>query len=295
MNINISPSRLVVFAIISLVLIGCDRGEKQSIEMVQKSQVQFVQQEISDNPFLKLLQLKLQKELATGSGLAPNSTWLDFANKIAKEDANIKYEWKSESTLESDVYLVAFADNDGWGHRWEVNIKNNIVKYVNQDEYLGYKYGLSLLDNDTLFEIIYLSKNTISNQFKNGKRGSKEIVYLIKGKVKNKTGKTLTSAKLKGSLKIIYKDKSIIGSSKCDFWETKCGFKRNISINSPWKNNEAMEFSLETEGIDDLYLAYEPEFAFFNLELQTGDPVGYAYDRAIAEFDVKKQWTSFKK
>jgi hypothetical protein len=166
---------------------------------------------------------------------------------------------------------------------------------VNQDEYLGYKYGLSLLDNDTLFEIIYLSKNTISNQFKNGKRGSKEIVYLIKGKVKNKTGKTLTSAKLKGSLKIIYKDKSIIGSSKCDFWETKCGFKRNISINSPWKNNEAMEFSLETEGIDDLYLAYEPEFAFFNLELQTGDPVGYAYDRAIAEFDVKKQWTSFKK
>jgi hypothetical protein len=295
MNIHFTTSRLLVITTILLVLIGCDRGKKQSIEIVQKSQVQFVQQEISDNPFLKLLQLELQKELGAGSGLAPNSTWLDFANKIAKEDPNIKYEWNSASTSETDVYLVAFADNVGWGHRWEVNIKNSIAKYVNQDEYLSYKYGLSRLDNDTLFEVIDLSKNVISNQYKNGKRGSKEIVYLIKGKIKNKTGKTLTSGKLKGNLKIIYKDKSVIGSSKCDFWETKCGFKRNITTNAPWKNNDAIEFSLVTEGIDDLYIDYEPEFAFFNLELQTGDPVGFDYDKAIAEFDVKKQWASFKK
>lgn len=295
MNINIPTSRIFVFATMVLLLFGCDRGKKQSIEIVQKSQVQFVQQEISDNPFLKLLQLELQKELGAGSGLAPNSTWLDFANKIAKEDPNIKYEWNSSSTPETDVYLVAFADNIGWGHRWEVNIKNSIVKYVNQDEYLNYKYGLSRLDNDTLFEVINLSKNAISNQYKNGKRGSKEIVYFIKGKIKNKTGKTLTSGKLKGNLKIIYKDKSVIGSSKCDFWETKCGFKRNITTNSPWKKNDVIEFSLVTEGIDDLYIEYEPEFAFFSIELQTGDPIGFTYDKAIAEFDVKKQWVSFKK
>jgi len=292
---NNSVFRPLFLALIALTFIGCDRGKKQSIEIVQKSQVQFVQQEISDNPFLKLLQQELQKELGAGSGLDPNSTWLDFANKIAKEDPNTKYEWNSATTPESDVYLVAFADKVGWGHRWEVNILTNIVKYVNQDEYLSYKYGLSQLDNDTLFEVIDLSKNAISNQYKNGKRGSKEIVYMIKGKVKNKTGKPLTSGKLKGNLKIIYKDKSVFGSSKCDFWETKCGFKRNITTNSPWKNNEAIEFSLVTEGIDALYIEYEPEFAFFNLELQTGDPVGFAYNHAIAEFDVKKQWASFKK
>jgi len=295
MNINITTSRILVFATISIALMGCDRGKKESINIVQKSQVQFVQKEISDNPFLQLLQQELQKELGAGAGLDPNSTWLDFANKIAKEDPNIKYEWDSKSTTETDVYLVSFADNIGWGHRWEVNIKDHIVKYVNQDEYLSYKYGLSQLDNDTLFEVVDLSKNAISHQYKYGKRGNKEIVYFIKGKIKNKTGKTLTSGKLKGNLKIIYKDKSVIGSSKCDFWETKCGFKRNITTNSPWKNNDAIEFSLTTEGIDDLYVEYEPEFAFFNLELQTGDPVGFTYNHAIAEFDVKKQWASFKK
>lgn len=292
---NFPISRLLVFVTITLLLIGCDRGEKQSIEIVQKSKVQIVQQEISDNPLLKLLQLKLQKEITAGVGLDPNSTWLDFANKIAKDDPNIKYEWNATSTSEPDVYLVSFADNIGWGHRWEVNIKNSIVKHVNQNEYLSYKYGLSRLDNDTLFEVIDLSKNAISNQYKNGKRGDKEIVYLIKGKIKNKTGKTLTSGKLKGNLKIIYKDKSVIGTSNCDFWETKCGFKRNITTNAPWKNNNAIEFSLVTEGIDDLYIDYEPEFAFFNLELQTGDPIGFTYDKAIAEYDVKKQWASFKK
>lgn len=295
MNIKYTTLRLLVFTTLSLMFIGCDSGKKQSIEIVQKSQVQFVQEDISDNLFLKLFQQELQLELGAGSGLDPNSTWLDFANKIAKEDSNIKYEWNSASTTEADVYLVAFADNIGWGHRWEVNIKNNIVKYVNQDEYLSYKYGLSRLDNDTLFELIDLTKNAINIQYESGNREKKEIVYLIKGKIKNKTGKTLTSGKLKGNLKIIYKDKSVIGSSQCDFWESKCGFKRDITTNSPWKNNDAVEFSLVTEGIDDLYLDYEPEFAFFNLELQTGDPIGFSYDKAIAEFDVKKQWASFKK
>ncbi|MFA7379992.1 MAG: hypothetical protein WC150_05985 [Bacteroidia bacterium] len=295
MEIKSSTLRLLVFTTISLIYIGCDRGKKQSIEIVQKSQVQFVQQDISDNPLFKLFQQELQNELGAGSGLDPNSTWLDFANKIAKEDPNTKYEWNSASTSDADVYLVAFTDNIGWGHRWEANIKTNIVKYVNQDEYLSYKYGLTRLDDDTLFEVVDLTKNEISNQYKKGNRGKKEIVYLIKGKIKNKTGKTLTSGKLKGNLKIIYKDKSVIGSSKCKFWETKCGFKRNITTNSPWKCNDAIEFSIKTEGIDDLYLDYEPEYALFNLELQTGDPIGFSYDKAIVEYDVKKQWTSFKK
>lgn len=294
MNIKFSTKRFLVFVILSLIFIGCDIGKIQSIEIVQKSQVQFLQDINSDNPLLMLIQLKLQKEFGIGSDLDPNSTWLDFANKIAIENPNIKFEWNAESTEETDVYLVGFTDNIGWGHRWEVNIKNNITKYVNQDEYLSYKYGLSRLDDDALFEVIDLSKNTVIYQYKKGKRGNKEIVYLIKGKIKNKTGKTLTSAKLMGNLKIIYKDKSVIGSSKCEPWETNCGFKRKITTKFPWKNNDAIEFSLITDGFDDLYLDYKPEFAFFNLELQTDDPIGFTYDKAIAEYEVKKIWATLK-
>jgi hypothetical protein len=249
----------------------------------------------SDNLLIKLFQLEIQKELVTLAGLNPNSTWLDFANRNAKEDPNTNYEWTSKGTPEADVYLVTFSDKIDWGYRWEVNIKTKIVKYINLDDYLSCKYGFSGLDKHTLFEVTNLSQNAISKRYKPGNSKKKEIVYLIKGKIKNKTGKSLTNTKLMGHLKIIYKDKSIIGSSNCNFWDTKCGFKKNISVDSPWKNNTDLEFSIVTEGIDELYLDYQPEFAFFILELETGDPVGFSYQKAIAEYDVKKQWASFKK
>jgi hypothetical protein len=295
MNINFLSTRLLTFTSLSLLFISCDRGKNQSIEITQKSQVQFVLKDHSDNPLIRLFQFEIQKELGTLAGLNPNSTWLDFANRLAKEDPNTNYEWISQSTPETDVYLVAFSDKIGWGHRWEVNIKTKIVKYINLDEYLSCKYGLSRLDKDTLFEVTSLTQNAISNQYKVRNHKKKEIVYLIKGKIKNKTGKPLTNAKLTGHLKIIYKDKSVIGSSNCNFWDTKCGFKRNVSVNSPWKSNTELDFSIVTKGIDNLYLEYQPEFAFFILELETGDPVGFSYQKAIAEYDVKKQWASFKK
>jgi hypothetical protein len=299
-KINIMKRKLsvdlgLILILFSLLFIRCNNDKNLSIEIVQKSKVQIAFKENSDNPLLRLLMLKFQKEMGELVGLSENSTWQDFANRIANEDSNTNYEWTSEKTADIDVYLVTFSDKIGWGHRWEVNVKTKIVKFINIDEYLSCKYKLSRHDKDTTFEVTYLKQNSISHQFKTKSHKKKELVYIIKGKIKNKSGRPLTQAKLMGNLKIIYKDKSIVGSSNCNFWDSKCGFKDIISERNPWKYNSELEFSIATEGIDDLYLNYPPEYAFFLLELETGDPIGFKYQKAVAEFDVKKQLASFKK
>ncbi len=43
--------------------------------------------------------------------------------------------------------MVAFTDERGWGHRWEVIIDEQIVKHINANEYLSRKYGFSRIGN----------------------------------------------------------------------------------------------------------------------------------------------------
>lgn len=52
-------------------------------------------------------------------------------------------------------------------------------------------------------KIIYASVAVWSDQ------SSRKIVYILKSKVKNKTGKTLSKAEISGKLKLIFKDKNI--------------------------------------------------------------------------------------
>ncbi|MFN3641200.1 MAG: hypothetical protein ACK4UK_09790, partial [Flavobacterium sp.] len=134
--------KTLYYWILLLIISGCnlfENKEKRAIEIVQQSKMQIETDNIFANLFLGY------------AGMGQNSTWLDFANMIAKKDPNLKYTWKAKPTDEIGIYMVSFIDEQSWGHRWEVAIEEQTVKHINQNEYLSRKYGFSRLDNDGKF------------------------------------------------------------------------------------------------------------------------------------------------
>ena len=87
-------------------------------------------------------------------GLSPTATWLDFSNMIAQQDPNKKLNWEAEQVKDNEVYIVAFVDEKGWGQRWEVTPEQKIVKFINTNEYLSRKYGLSRKGGSTEFKVL---------------------------------------------------------------------------------------------------------------------------------------------
>ena len=225
-------------------------------------------------------------------GLTADATWLDYANMLAKQELNKKQDWTAEKTKEDGIYLVAFADEKGWGHRWEVTIEQQIVKHVNSNEYLCRKYGLSRFDSDGNFQITNIKTDTIKLEKENSyysENNSKKIVYTLKASVINKTGKPLTSADISGKLQVIFKDKTVEGESN---WES--GFKTKISKANPWKPETERDFYIKTKGIEQIYLDYEPEYVFLEVNLKAEDPIGFSYDKGIEEYELKNKWKTLK-
>lgn len=70
---------------------------------------------------------------------AVNATNLDYANIIAQKDKSRRYFWEAEKK-EDDIYLVSFMDAEKSGQHWEVDLKNKIVRLVNNDKFLTEKY-----------------------------------------------------------------------------------------------------------------------------------------------------------
>lgn len=257
-----------------------ENKEKKAIEICQKAKVQF-----QTNNILGQLGLSMY-------GLTADATWLDFANMLAKQDPNKKQNWTANKTNEVGIYLVSFADEKGWGHRWEVAIEPQIVKHVNSNEYLCRKYGLSRFDPDGNFQITKIVTDTIKLENENSydsENNTSEIVYILKASILNKTGKSLTSAELTGKLQVIFKEKTVEGEKN---WDS--GIKTKISESRPWKPDTEKEFYIKTKGIDKIYLGYEPEYVFFEVNLKAEDPIGFKYDKGIAEYDLKNKWKSLK-
>lgn len=226
-------------------------------------------------------------------GLTQGSTWQDFSNVIVKQEPNKKHTWTAKKTKDKGIYLVAFQDEQGWGHRWEVSIEQQTVIHVNQNEYLKRKYGFSRLDRDGVFKIGEFEIDTLKiekeyNYF--SQQSSKHVVYIFKAKVENGTDKVLTSAKISGNLKVIFKDKTVEGASSYS-----SGFTSRISSSNPWNPNTERIFYIKTHGIDVIYLNYQPEYVFFDVGLKAEDPIGFTYDKSIEEFDLKDKWKRIKK
>lgn len=274
--------KLTVILGLTMLITSCDffeNKEKKAIEICQKSKMQLQ----TDNIWGQLG--------LTMYGLSADATWLDYANMLAKQDPNKKQDWSAEKTIEKDIYLVAFADLQGWGHRWEVDIEHQIVKHINSNEYLSRKHGLSRFDPDYNFQITNIVTDTIKLEKERSyySDNSQKAVYVLKASIINKTGKALTSADVSGTLQVIFKDKTIEGESN---WDS--GFKTKISKSKPWSPDTEKEFLIKTKGIEQIYLDYDPEYVFFSVNLKAEDPIGFSYNKAIAEYDLKMKWKTLK-
>ncbi len=225
-------------------------------------------------------------------------TWLDYANKRAEAEPNTKHFWKAEETKEKGVFLVSFQDSLGWGVRWEATLKEKIVKMVTGNDYLCMKYNLTRFDPEMLFEISNISLDTLKVEGEKLEQGFWEsifsspkyknvVVYRFQADVTNNTDKYITDATIKGKLKLIFKEKTIIGSSG------STSFNSSISKSHPWEPGQIKTISIRTNDIDKVYLNYTPDYTVFELNLEAEDPIGFSYDKNIWENDLSEKWTYF--
>ena len=280
---TMSLKKISIALLLTTLLISCDffeNKEKKAIEICQKAKVQFQ----ADNAFANMA--------LNVYGLSVNATWLDFANMVAKQDPNKKYDWHAQKTDDNKFYIVDFTDPDGWGHRWEVDIDQQIVKSINQNDYLTRKYGLSRFGGNDEFEVTNVEKSELKldkyySYYDNS--NSSVVIYVTKASVLNKTNKTITFATIEGKLKLIFKDKTVTGESNYE-----SGFKSRISENKPWEPNTRRESYIKTKGMDKIYLNYVPEYVVFDISLKAEDPTGFKFDKDIADMDLIENWKSFK-
>ncbi len=218
---------------------------------------------------------------------------LEFANRIAESDPNRKYFWEARNTGKKHIYIVAFVDEEGSGYRWEANLKEEIVKYVNANEYLSRKYGLSKKTNpgeftlenivlDTL--IIEKEYNIFSEKYDFG------IKYDLMGEIKNNTDKSLTDADLEGKIMLIFKEKTIGEKT-----ERYTGLSKKVSKSSPWKPGETIKFRLKSKPLEIIYLDYTPEYLIFEVKLYAEDPIGYEFKANVEEINLLDKWKIMQK
>jgi len=217
-------------------------------------------------------------------GITTEQTWLEFANKIAQDDPNEKYDWTAKEATEDGVYLIGFVDKRGWGHRWEVTLEEKVVKYININDYLARKYGLKRVSGSEEFKIESIETDTL-RIYKRYRNSVPKIIYQFKGTVINNTDKTIIDADIKGVLNLIFKEKTVRGKSRHYH-----GFKPEVTKHRPWRPGEQRKFTLKTRGIETIYLDYTPPYILFEIGLEAKDPVGYQYDENITEYDLIEDW-----
>lgn len=272
--------RNITFFLLTILFSSCgllENKEEKAIEICKQSKVQFN----IDNPFANLF-MGIQ-------GINSNTTWQDYANIIAQKQPIKKLDWTAKESDEKGVYIVTFADELGWGHRWEVTLEEQVVKHINSNDFLCRKHGLSRLSGSEDFKIT--SKELDTLRFHKKYRNSEPtIIYEFNGKVLNNTDKVITEAEIKGELKIIFEEKTVAESSSYSY-----GFIQRISKLSPWNPGEERMFKLKTNGIESLYAEYEPPYVFFEIQLNAEDPTGYKFDENIEEIVLMEKWKKLKK
>lgn len=256
-----------------------DPQADKAIELVKSGKMNFGE---TGNPFADLLLSK---------ATVGNGTWEDFANQRAQEDPNAMYAWTA-TKKEETTYLVSFADKDNRGYRWEVSNLSTVV-YVNTNEYLSRKYGLSRLDRGQNFKVQDMTIDTlkIEKEFGSfsGKLRKQGVVYELKGDLVNMSNRSITKAHVEGELKLIFKNKTV----KADEI-SKSKLQRAVTEENPWRHGDTIGFYVKTD-LDEMpltFLEYIPEYAVFELGLEAEDPIGYDYDRVILEVNLRDQWRS---
>jgi hypothetical protein len=119
--------KTIIFLFVTIVFVSYDSINEEAIKVCQKTK---------DATVYNIFVVEYGQ-----TGIAANATWLDFANLVANKNSDKKYEWKAKNTDEIGILLVSFTDEKGQGYFWEVNPVQQIVKYINNNDFLLKKYS----------------------------------------------------------------------------------------------------------------------------------------------------------
>ena len=280
---------IILLLCCSMLICSCEsKREQEAIKICQESKIHldptFVSQFGDVDDVLSQFVIKAGFSLL---GLDyDESTWLDFSNVVAEQHSNEKFHWMAEATDAKNVYQVGFVNEEDWGQFWEVNIKEKTVVFINSKEYMSREYGHSRLDKDAPFKITGLTADTL-------KLTDEGVSYIIQGKVVNHTGKSISHADMDGSLKVIFENKTEEVSNS--YSKNHKVLKKEVSESHPWKDGESIDFSVITHEVKQIYLDYDPQYVFFTIEMSADDPIGYSYNKAIYEVDMKDRWDAIRK
>ena len=285
-RVNVVP--LLLTCLVTLICSCESKREQEAIKICQESKIHldptFVSQFGDVDDVLSQFVIKAGFSLL---GLDyDESTWLDFSNVVAEQHSNEKFHWMAEATDAKNVYQVGFVNEEDWGQFWEVNIKEKTVMHLNQKEYKSREYGHSRLDKDAPFKITDIAADTLM-------LSNEGVSYKIQGKVVNHTGKSISHADMSGSLKVIFENKTEEVTNR--YSKNHKILKKEVSESHPWKDEEAIDFTVITHEVKQIYLDYDPQYVFFTIEMTASDPIGYSYNKAIYEVDMKDRWNSIKK
>ena len=273
----------------AIIVCSCEsRREQEAIKICQGSKISSDPSFVSQ--FGDLDNLFSQLMIKAGFSMLglnyEHSTWLDYSNVVAEQHPNEKFHWIAESTDTKNVYQVGFVNEEDWGQFWEVNIKEKTVVFINTKEYMSREYGHSRLDKDAPFKIIDVTADTL-------KLSNEGVSYKIQGKVVNHTGKSISHADLSGTLSVIFENKTEKVSNS--YSKNYKIMKKDVSEAHPWKEGEAIDFTINTNEVKKIYLDYDPQYVFFYMEMSATDPIGYSYNKAIFEADMKDRWNAIRK
>lgn len=235
------------------------------------------------------------------SGITVESVTTERAGTGARR--GIQYKWTAELTENEDGFaIVSFVDKNSFrGWHWEVDIKNKIVRFINDNILLNMKYGFTRIDRtkrfvvnevkqDTLKHIEYWAdrKATWADQIYDTRRIIKnKIVYYYDGSIINNSNKVITDAKISCKLYLIFNVDKILELEQ----HRGSGFVSAVSTSSPWRPKEVRSFKIEMEPLDDIYKEYKPSKVLFQFDLTATDPVGFEFDGTI----VQKELSWFRK
>lgn len=273
----------------TMLICSCEsKREQEAIKICQETKMQldpgFVSQFGDADNMLSQLIIKAGFSMY---GLDyETSTWLDFANMVAEQSPNEKFNWMAKATDTKNVYQVGFVNEEDWGQFWEVNIKEKTVVFINSKEYMSREYGHSRLDKDAPFKITGVTADTLM-------LSNEGVSYKIQGKVVNHTGKSISYANMSGSLKVIFENKTEEVTNR--YSKNHKILKKEVSESHPWKDGETIDFTVITDEIKQIYLDYDPQYVFFTIEMTASDPIGYSYNKAIYEEDMKGRWNAIRK
>ncbi|MDR2922417.1 MAG: hypothetical protein LBU85_03620 [Treponema sp.] len=197
---------------------------------------------------------------------------------------NINYKWVAKKDEQFGTYLVSFVDSiEERGKFWDVNFSTDIVRSVSDNWQLSTLYGLTSLRNDKSFTIVeIISEEVTATQNRYNFNDESGIVYKIVATVRNNTNKDITSCSFGANLVVIYNDQKIIERNA-----NRVFFSR-ASVSDPWRSNRSKEITIYTKSYDYFYKNYNPSKAVCYISIYAEDPLGYEYNGAFAERNIKK-------